>query len=547
MPFKYIIIAAAIVLAGCNRPATVETTHTEPDLQAELNSYFKKAYKTQDHKSMKVGALELEASKQVNAFYKQRDLSPIWTSNQQPNEHAIAVLDLMHHAHYYGLDTTNYELEALDNLHQEVQNLTNEDKMSAIIDYELLLSNEAFVFMSHLNQGTLDRDSLWKEPKLDEVNIDLVKTLQQGVENNDVKTAVLAAQPKHFEYHALQQGLQNYVESYPLTDTTFYVKDAKEDSAKAYNKARKVLVNYGYLVDSVAQVDSIFMNALKLYQAHNGLEADGKIGKNTRKALHESNYSRYQRAVASLQRLRWESDTSSDYLRINIPSYVLKIVSKNEVERSFNVVVGSPWTPTPTFSSQLTHFVCNPVWYVPYSISTKEIMPKAMNDSTYLARNGYRVFQGRKQVSGDIDWSQVRAGKYKIRQNKGRGNALGAVKFMFPNEHSVYLHDTNQKRFFKKDVRAYSHGCMRLQDPFDFADYLVLRENHVMNVDSLDTFFVNKERHTVKLDQQLDVHVVYVTCAGTGNGEITFFKDVYGKDEDVVAALFNTPSSGTDK
>jgi murein L,D-transpeptidase YcbB/YkuD len=543
-----IILAAALALVACNHPTTVDTAPVEHDYQADVNDQFKKTWKSLNKKKVEIQNIELEASEELNDFYSNRALKTIWTNNLKPNEHALAVSDLISNAHLYGLDTLDYRIAQIQALQQEIELAKNDQKLAAIVNYELLLSNETFVFMSHLNQGTLNKDSLWKESKLDQVSLDLAKTLESGVQNTDIAAAVLEAQPSIYEYDMLQQGLVEFLANYELVAETFYLKDPKKDSALSYDKAQDILVAYGFLTDSLSEVDSCFDVALKAFQTHTGLKADGKIGKNTRKALMESNMGRYQRLVASMQRLRWESDTSSTYIRVNIPTYQLKIVNANKVERAFNVVVGSPWTPTPTFDSRMTHFITNPQWYVPYSISTGEIMPKAKKDSTYLARNGYKVFNGRKQVaSSDIDWGKVSQGKYKIRQNQGRGNALGLIKFIFPNKHSVYLHDTNQKRFFKKDVRAYSHGCMRLQDPFDFADYLVLHDQHEIVPDTIDSLIVRRKRKTINLNQPLDVHVVYVTVSADLNGDVHFFHDVYGKDEALVAALFSTTSSTTDK
>lgn len=543
----FALFLPTLFLVGCNTPATVETTRTEPDLQAAMTSHFQDRWTSFVDQQFVLDSLELEAKHQLRSFYELRALAPVWTSNQQPNQHAADVLHLLKRAHYYGLDTSDYRIASIEHLWGAIEESTGVQKLEAASAFDVLLTNESFVFMSHLNQGTLDRDSLWEESKLDQVTLNMVEVLNEGASHDDLQTAVLSAQPSHFEYIALQSALERYLDQYPLTDEDFYIKDAKKDSAKSYRHAKKALIAYGYLTDSLAHVDSIFIQSLQAFQRHNGLEADGVIGKNTRSALMESNASRYRRAVASLQRLRWEADTSNQYIRVNIPSYELKVVHDNQIHKTFNVVVGSPFTPTPEMNSRMTHFITNPFWYVPYSITKGEIMPKAMKDSTYLARHGYRVYDGRKPVGNNVDWSKVKAGQYKIRQNQGRGNALGLVKFMFPNEHNVYIHDTNLKRYFKKDVRAYSHGCMRLQDPLDFADYLVTQQALEITPDTLDSIFANKQRKVVKLQEPMNVHVVYVSCGVNQDGQLVFYKDVYKKDEALVAALFNMPLPESDK
>ena len=369
--------------------------------------------------------------------------------------------------------------------------------------------------------------------------------LDEGHASGDMSTAVLAAQPDFYEYHRLQKGLTAFLENYTLNTDTIYVSNPKSDSAKVNRQAREALLANGFLADSLKDDNTAYVEALKTYQTFCGLEADGKVGKNSRRALMVNNHTRYLRAVASLQRLRWESDSSDDYVLVNIPEYKMKVVEENAPQHEFRVVVGSKWTPTPTLTSRMTHFVMNPNWYVPYSISTREIMPKAQADSSYLARNGYKVYEGRTLVGTDnIDWSKVRAGTYKVRQSSGRGNALGKVKFLFHNDHSVYLHDTNQKRFFKKDVRAYSHGCMRLENPMDFADYLVQRDQHVVAPDSLDSIYVRGNRQNVNLAEPLDIKVRYVSCVGKEDGSgIIFYEDVYELDVPMVEALNNSTSA----
>lgn len=537
---KLTFILILALFASCTSNEAIESVNEVPDADAPVVEFLSSNSSLFEESGFTWGEEKAEAAELIGTFYKEREYRPAWTSAQAPGPNALVLDSLLHRAHYYGLDTTFYRLDKIDALEEEMAAARDQELLNVVARYEFLLTNEAFLFMSHLNQGRLDPDSFWVEDKLDKVTKDLAPLLLEGVQKNEVKDYVLKAQPDFYEYHRLIEGLAFYLDSFELNQDTFYVHNGKKDSAKASADAHEVLVACGFLTEEEAKDDSLYMKALKSYQELHGMHPDGKIGRNTRRVLTMNNEDRYYSAVASLQRLRWENDTSPHYLYINIPSYQLKIVENNEERKSFKVVVGTAWNKTPTLTARMKHFILNPKWFVPYSISTTEIMPKAQKDSTYLKRNGYKVYQGQTAVgTQNIDWSQVKAGKYKIRQAAGRGNALGRVKFIFPNPHNVYVHDTNQKRFFKKDVRSYSHGCMRLENPFELADYIVEYEKHIITPDSIDTLIDNRIRKTVKLTTPLDVKVRYVTASGDTDGKITFYLDVYKMDEKLITAWKN--------
>jgi murein L,D-transpeptidase YcbB/YkuD len=286
--------------------------------------------------------------------------------------------------------------------------------------------------------------------------------------------------------------------------------------------------------------DTALINGLKRFQKANGLHPDGVIGCNTKKALEINNQERFKQVAINLERLRWEKQRPKKYIYVNIPSYKLRVLDKGWIKKTFRVVVGAVHTQTPELNGNMEYFITNPTWNVPYSITSKELMPKIIADSTYLAKHNYRLLdENRQPLTEKVDWSQLNKENfnYTIQQGSGSNNALGSIKFIFPNPYNVYIHDTQSKSKFNKEIRAYSHGCMRLENPVDLAKYLVESEQQIPT-DSLAVWLNNHKRKQINFNKPIPVYVRYITCEADKQGNITFYKDVYSKDESLKEQLF---------
>ena len=224
----------------------------------------------------------------------------------------------------------------------------------------------------------------------------------------------------------------------------------------------------------------------------------------------------------------------------------MKVADSGQYVFQKKTVVGNTWTKTPVFKAELEYFVMNPVWNVPYSISSKEILKKVKKDSTYLTRNGYVVSQKGKQLnSNSIDWQNITPNNfnYQISQNSGSGNALGKIKFIFPNTNFVYMHDTPSKHFFAKDIRAFSHGCIRLQHPVELAKYLAEKQDLSVQKDSIQSKIDTKKNRVVLLKEKIPVYIEYHLAGTDVNGEIEFYRNIYKKDLQLLAALNKNQNS----
>jgi murein L,D-transpeptidase YcbB/YkuD len=285
--------------------------------------------------------------------------------------------------------------------------------------------------------------------------------------------------------------------------------------------------------------DPALVDAVKAFQTSLGLTADGHIGPATVAALNGSSGISKDDVIANMERWRWmPSDIGTFHVLVNIPEFRLYVVDNDAVTYTTRVVVGKPTTQTPIFSDQIEDIVVNPYWNVPASIVNNEIAPKLASNPGYLASQNMELLSGAKVINASaIDWSTVTPGKFPfaVRQKPGASNALGAIKFIFPNPMDIYLHDTPSKSLFVRDFRAFSHGCVRVQNPMDFADALLKAEP---NLDSAKLkAMAGPTEKWVPLKNHVPVHLAYFTLRVDPDGTIRSFGDVYGHNKKLIKLL----------
>ncbi|MCC7453100.1 MAG: L,D-transpeptidase family protein [Crocinitomix sp.] len=472
----------------------------------------------------------LLASKEVLTYYKENEFIPIWTTSEGLNESGTEFVQLINESYKFGF------LPEMFNASLIKQTLD-----SSLLDTELILSNAFFLFDTHISVGCVDSSTysyVWKKDKITYSLTDELTTIRKG---DKVRETILAHQPDFWEYRQLQKGLSNFLDSFDL-DTNHYVIPAiKEDSLNCYLTAKTALQGHDFLSEKAATDDTLFLNQLKKFQELNGLKPDAVIGKWTGRALEKSNLDRFYQAALSLEKWRWHTPRPSRYIRVNSPEFYLYYVDSAQTLSKHRVVVGAYATQTPEFQAQMQRMVTNPFWHVPYSISSTEILVGARKDTSYFNKRGYKVFKGGAEVDPkNVDWKAVKENnfQYRIRQEGGGGNSLGRIKFLFPNEHSVFIHDTPSKSLFGNDVRAYSHGCVRLQDPFDLAKKILATENHKMLPDELDSVVKRGQQKVLELSEPFAVYIEYFTASADSNDAIIFHPDIYGRDEKYIKRAY---------
>ncbi len=483
----------------------------------------------------------VNASHLVYKMYQKNGFKPVWTINHRLNASATEIIRLINNAAYYGLDKRFYHVDQINRLCADILKTTNSDSLLMLRqDLELLLTDASLYFMIHLHKGIVSPDSLFN----DKFNNALIEYLSKGIRHQNAAERILALQPKNMHYRNLQKALVKFLNSNTIDNEVIVIPEHGKDSAMNYALAKSILTRLGYLAESDNESDTAIIKAIKEFQKYHGLTADGILNKNTCKAMSMSTRERYLKIALNLDRLRKDVDYRNDEcLFVNIPSYQLRVIRANKVKRIFNVVVGRPYTPTPEISSKIERITTIPEWNVPRSITMNEILPRVKKDSTYLARNNFKVIDKQlNEVSvNEIGWKDMNRENfdYYFVQRSGNSNALGLLKFSFHNPYRIYIHDTPSKRYFNKDIRAFSHGCVRLEHPDQLASYLV--ETHMGNeqkpdIRNLVTRRIHKE---ISLSEPVDIHIRYLTCEADDNLNLYFYKDIYNRDETSIQALFN--------
>jgi murein L,D-transpeptidase YcbB/YkuD len=474
----------------------------------------------------------LEYSGLVKAFYTVNGCRPVWTVNNILTKDSREFINLVERSAYYGLNMNSYGIGSIKKLASELEEsdiISNNIRLRE--DLELLITDASFKFMIHLNRGLhySDRDSSTA------VYINsLPAYLSASINNGNMLTGILSLQPDNDNYKRLQKALERYLERVSLNDEEYDIPVPEKDPENARIQAAKVLVSHGYLAEADVDVDTIYKTALINFQVFHGLEPDGNLDKDTRDALSKSTRYRYNQIALNLDRLRDEQVLGDKYIFVNIPAFKLRIIEKSEVRQEYNVIVGKPASPTPVMSSRIEKIITNPFWNVPKKITLYELLPQIKKDSMYLKRHRFKLIDSKLNVTvhSQINWNNVSADNfnYFIRQDASSSNALGIVKFIFDNPYHIYLHDTPGKKLFERNTRAFSHGCIRLQNPEKLAEYLVKNNCCGMDEMQIKNLLERGIHREIEVTSPLNIYVRYLTCEADDHYNIYFLNDIYRQD-----------------
>ncbi|MGW8321495.1 MAG: L,D-transpeptidase family protein [Thermodesulfobacteriota bacterium] len=295
-------------------------------------------------------------------------------------------------------------------------------------------------------------------------------------------------------------------------------------------------------------LDDRMEQAVRRFQGRHGLVEDGAVGPATLAALNVPVEDRIRQIELNMERWRWlPDDLGRRYILVNTADFSLEIVEEGESVLVMRVVAGKKARRTPVLSAKMTYLVLNPYWHVPHRIAVRDILPKVKKDPGYLDQQGIRVFESWEEFAPEIpsetiDWSSITRHNFlfKLRQDSGPRNALGRVKFMFPNKFAIYLHDTPSRYMFKRKRRDFSSGCIRVEDPIDLACY-VLRGNPKWTREEILSAIETGETRIVWLPEPIPVHVLYWTAWVDRQGAVHFRRDVYDRDGPLERALGEGP------
>jgi murein L,D-transpeptidase YcbB/YkuD len=378
---------------------------------------------------------------------------------------------------------------------------------------------------------------------------DLAAVLSAAVRNDDLPRAIEKLQPQQPEYRELQNALARYREiaakgGWPSLPSDTKLKLNQQSPVVPSLRQRLAIegdLDPSHERDSSPIFDATVADAVKRFEERHRLKPDGIVDAATVRALNVPVEQRIRTIELNLERWRWLPDPMpSRYLLVNVPDFRLEAIENGKPVLGMRVVVGEPDNETPIFADHMTHVVFSPYWNVPPGIAKDETIPEAAKDPGFLARNNMEVVGASGEVvdPSSVDWSD--ASGLRIRQRPGSANALGGVKFIFPNNFDVYLHDTNATKLFDRVERGLSHGCVRVEEPHKLAQY-VLRDLPEWTPEAIDAAMKSGEEKHVKLKAQIPVYIVYKT-AWVHDGGVRFLKDLYGHDADQGSKLFPVPA-----
>lgn len=526
LKFFYIIPICMILLVSCkcnnNNAAVIENKIEIPKDESEFQQHFTNVlrdYIPSMPSQQNDSTHYLNWQVMVKEIYKNNQYTSLWLSANGLSPKGIEMIHLLSTAEFLALNKDLYEYQFV------IQTKDSLLKILPTVDFNLAKQLEigltrTFIQMAlHIDHGMFVdtihgiNSNFWREK-------DKYIKLIQSTQNDSIFKLLSSLEPNNPLYNRYMNALRKFVSKNNISANPITIKNPKTDSLGAIQDARIALLYHHYLVDSVKYNDSAYLVALKHFQKDNNLNSDGVLGTATIKALERDNSKKFQLLAINADRWRKEQikELPDRYVWVNLPSYRLKIINHDTLQLEKKVVIGKSnlKNETPILESAINQIVLWPTWSVPQSIVKYEM----------------KSFKG-YVVTKNGNWTSVV-------QPPGPRNALGVVKILFPNKHSVYIHDTPSKSTFGADLRAASHGCVRCQDPLEVASILMSMDTFKLDYDSLVALKDSKiSTRTFRLKKPVPVYFRYFTAEADFKGDVKFYDDVYKRDKQMINFIFN--------
>ena len=489
---------------------------------------------------------------EVYPFYAQRNFDPIWSEAGRLTELAYEFRFELRQSKYDGLQPASYHLGLIDAFVATVEKKEAAKEVllpKELAELDLLLTDAFFALAEDLELGKVNPERLqarWSIPrKRNALGYDSLLT--QASRTRALRSQLATLYPKTPSYEKGKLLLRQLEERAKEEINWKSIKTDKTirpgDVSAQIPQVRDRLAFWGYptvLVPTDAKMyDSLLREQVLAYQAARGIKVDGVLGQGTLSALNESPTQLMDKIRVNLERMRWipEYFFQGEAVLVNVPSFQLVYRKGADTLFTTKVIVGTIKHQTPVFTASLSYLVFSPYWNIPPSIARNETLPAIRKNSGYLQRNNMEVVNaaGQPISSSQVNWN-AKPFPYLIRQKPGESNALGQVKFMFPNPNNVYLHDTPAKQLFEQDVRTFSHGCIRMQQPRDFAE-LLLKNKGDWTSEKVGLAMGQGKEEIVNLPYKIPVGIVYFTFLVDAGGQPRFFADVYRRDAELLALL----------
>ncbi len=485
------------------------------------------------------------AGETIARIYERREFAPAWNDAEQ----VAQLLEAVRASYDDGLSPPDYQLSAIENLHRSISS-GQELPAARRAAFDLWLTDSLMRLVDHRCNGKVDPES--RKPARAAgrpINGRAPSTvISEIIASGNLADAISSVAREDSDYDRLKAQIALYRTiaadgGWPELPDGPTIGPGSDDS-RVEILARRLAIA-GDLADAASRVqagiyDPLLEAAVRRFQVRHGLDEDGLVGQATLRALNVPAEQRIEQIRVNLERARWGLDRGTeDLIAINVAGFKMQVIRDRETTLTKRVIVGEVEDRTPLFQSRLEHIVFNPAWSVPYSIASKEILPRIKADPGYLEGGRYQLIDGDGNVvdASTVDWSTIhtRNFPFTVVQQPGPANQLGRIKFMLPNDFSLCMHDTPDKSLYAKADRALSHGCIRVDEPLDLAAQLLGRDGWTRA--QIDNMVASGKTRTVTLEEALPVVILYRTAEVTDRGEMHFFSDIYQRDPGLLDAL----------
>ena len=555
------LLYAALFVSGSTRPVMAPLVAKE---SIEFWLY--------ESPSQVAGNISLQYRQELDLLYQKNDHQLIWMNHYELNDAGQALVKSLRHTASDEWKAYRYRISKLQT---EIERLSNQPKHAAAID--VLLSDAYITYAQQVlnkellpNTGELDHPSFRKvaaPPATRVTSLDVISLLSQSLEQGKLYSLVGELVPQHPGYDRLTKELDRYQAIadtglwYPLTINETLQEG---DWHAQVPRVRWMLKAYGDLPESalawimpeqkqqdpatleqayrpgtqnpIYQMDKDTVQALKVFQERNGLSAHGRLNSKTLERLNRSPYFMAQRIALNMKRWRYlPKHMGNRYILVNMANYRLDLISNGQSQMNMKVIIGREQRRTPVLAETISTVVLAPEWNVPHRIAIRDILPLAKRNPEYLTQHNFKIYEGWQQPAKevpleDIDWEgfNSRQNTYRFVQGPGKDNSLGHVKFVFPNDKSIYLHDTNHKELFARNMRALSSGCIRVEKPLALAHALLKDQN--WDEPLISNMIDRQQMRPVHLRDPIPVYLMYWTTWVDEKGILQVRDDVYKRD-----------------
>ncbi len=546
----WLVICAGVASSFCIE--AVQASSLTDDVAGELRQIILATIPNQQARPD--NATVRDSGEALATFYRQRNYRPAWLTDSALSPQVADLLSCLAFAPAAGLSPETYHWVQLKALVAEVNPEAGTFAFAApalLANLDLMLTEAFFLYGAHLAAGCIDPSTLGKEWLIEVCPPDLVRILEIALANGSVASALDRLDPQHPSYQRLRLAYHRYrhIQSTGGWDPIPGGPTLRPgDRGERIVCLRRRLAATGDFPASLAGDDDLFddgvLKAVLRFQHRHGLSADGLVGNTTLAALNVPAAERLQQLALNMERWRClPHHFGSRHLMVNIANFSLAIVEDDEIVSTMRVVVGKKDRPTPVLAGEMTYLELNPYWNIPARLVKADILPIAVSDPEYLRKQQIRVFCDRNHPAAElsidaIDWANIAPANftYRLRQDPGPQNALGRIKFMFPNKENVYLHDTPARHLFHYPQRSFSSGCVRVEKPLELAAYL-LKDNPGWTIGRIQEAIACNTTVTLGLHEPIPVYLLYWTAWVEVDGSVNFREDIYGQDDLLLEAL----------